>query len=304
MAETTEELLRKLLDQKQADQFRELNKQLLAQNRDLTKQVQALTEQVAYLTRKLFGTHSEKLTDPNQLSLLEDEGVFTDPEQTGNQSEETVVTLAKRKPRKKREETIDPKLPVRETLIEPDRNHCEHGHALTKVGKHFVRDVVHYKPGYLFVERIYEARYKCANCERTDGETHLYQGNAPLALFSHSLATPSLGTAVLHPKYTLGTPVYRQRLEWQRAGLTLSETTMANWVSKAADLVRPVYDLIHTRLMAHKFLQGDETPFQVLREPGKTPRSKSYIWVARTTRLAEHPMTYYAYGNNRSGKFA
>ncbi len=172
------------------------------------------------------------------------------------------------------------------------------------MGKHFVRDVVHYKPGYLFVERIYETRYKCTDCERTDGEDHLYQGAAPQALFPHSLATPSLVTEVLHQKYTLGTPLYRQRLEWQRAGLTLSETTMTNWVIKAANLVRPVYDLIHARLKAHKFLQGDETPFQILREPGKAPRSKSYIWVARTTRLAEHPMIYYAYGNNRSGKFA
>ncbi|WKF85841.1 IS66 family transposase [Lacticaseibacillus pantheris] len=82
--------------------------------------------------------------------------------------------------------------------------------------------------------------------------------------------------------------------------LTLSETTMANWVIKGADLVRPVYDLVHARLIAHRVLQGDETPFQVLQEPGKNPRSKSYIWVARTTRLAEH----YAYGNTRSGKFA
>lgn len=299
MAEATEELLRQLLEQSQ-----ETCKQLMADKREQAKQLQALTEQVAYLTRKLFGAHSEKLTDPNQLSLLEDEGVFTDPEQTGNQSEETVVTLAKRKPKKKREETIDPALPVRETIIEPDRDHCEHGHALTKVGKHFVRDVVHYKPGYLFVERIYETRYKCTDCERTDGEAHLYQGVAPQALFPHSLATPSLVTEVLHQKYTLGTPLYCQRLEWQRAGLTLSETTMTNWVIKAANLVRPVYDLIHARLVAHKFLQGDETPFQVLREPGKAPRSKSYIWVARTTRLAEHPMTYYGYGTTRSGKFA
>lgn len=207
MTKTTEELLRQLLDKKQADEFQELNKQLLAQNRDLTKQVQTLTEQVAYLTRKLFGAHSEKLTDPNQLSLLEDEGVFTDPEQTGNQSEETVVTLAKRKPKKKREETIDPNLPVRETLVEPECDHCEHGHILTKVGKHFIRAAVHYKPGYLFVERIYETRYKCVDCERADGETHLYQGSAPLALFPHSLATPSLVTEVLHQKYTLGTPL-------------------------------------------------------------------------------------------------
>ena len=73
MAKTTEELLEQALEQ---------NSELTKQVGSLTDQIQALTEQVAYLTRKLYGSHSEKLVDPNQLSLLEDSSVFTDPEQT------------------------------------------------------------------------------------------------------------------------------------------------------------------------------------------------------------------------------
>ncbi|WP_125766671.1 IS66 family transposase [Lapidilactobacillus wuchangensis] len=88
----------------------DLLKQALDQNRELTKQIQDLTEQVAYLTRKIYGSHSEKMTDPNQLSLLEEGSVFTDPELTGHQSEKTVVTST-RKPKRKRVETIDPNLP-------------------------------------------------------------------------------------------------------------------------------------------------------------------------------------------------
>jgi hypothetical protein len=42
----------------------------------------------------------------------------------------------------------------------------------------------------------------------------------------------------------------------------------------------------------------------VLREPGKSARSKSYIWVERSIRLADQQVVYYAYGNTRSGKFA
>ena len=88
MAKTTEELLEQALEQ---------NSELTKQVGSLTDQIQALTEQVAYLTRKLYGSHSEKLVDPNQLSLLEDSSVFTDPEQTGEQSEEAVVTSTQRK---------------------------------------------------------------------------------------------------------------------------------------------------------------------------------------------------------------
>ena len=34
------------------------------------KEIQLLKEQVAFLNRKLYGVHSEKMTDPNQLSLF------------------------------------------------------------------------------------------------------------------------------------------------------------------------------------------------------------------------------------------
>ncbi|WP_338216654.1 IS66 family transposase, partial [Lacticaseibacillus salsurivasis] len=277
MAKTTEELLEQALEQ---------NSELTKQVGSLTDQIQALTEQVAYLTRKLYGSHSEKLVDPNQLSLLEDSSVFTDPEQTGEQSEEAVVTSTQRKAKRRRVETIDVNLPVEETVIERERSVCEHGHQLIKVGKHFVRQDVQHIPGRLYVENIYEATYKCADCEQSDGVSHLYQGQAPQALFPHSEATPSLVAEVLHQKYTLGTPLYRQKLEWARAGLIVSETTMANWVINAAEIVRPVYDLMHEHLLSQRFLQGDETPFQVLREPGKSARSKSYIWVERSIRLA------------------
>lgn len=56
MAKTTEELLEQALEQ---------NSELTKQVGSLTDQIQALTEQVAYLTRKLYGSHSEKLVDPN-----------------------------------------------------------------------------------------------------------------------------------------------------------------------------------------------------------------------------------------------
>lgn len=61
MTTTREKKLQRSLDE---------NQKVLKQNRELTKQIQTLTEQVAYLTRKLYGSHSEKMTDPNQLSLF------------------------------------------------------------------------------------------------------------------------------------------------------------------------------------------------------------------------------------------
>ena len=52
-------------------------------------------------------------------------------------------------------------------------------------------------------------------------------------------------------------------------GAALSETTLANWIIKSGGLMRPLYNLIRDKLVAQPYLQGDETPMQVIREPGK-----------------------------------
>lgn len=52
------------------------NERLMAQNEALTEQVKQLNEQIAYMSRKLFGTSSEKTPNESQLSLFEDLEVF------------------------------------------------------------------------------------------------------------------------------------------------------------------------------------------------------------------------------------
>ncbi|MCT4488964.1 transposase, partial [Levilactobacillus parabrevis] len=53
----------------------------------LTAKVKEQAEIIDYLTRKMFGQKSEQV-DPNQLSLLEeDDRVFTEPEQTGQENQ-------------------------------------------------------------------------------------------------------------------------------------------------------------------------------------------------------------------------
>jgi transposase len=282
-----------------------LLQETLRQNSELMKKIKLLNEQVAYLTNKLYGRHSEKMENPGQLSLLDNS--FTEPEQTGNQSEEiseSQTAVSVKRHHRTRSEIISGNLPVEETIIKREDDHCEHGHQLIPIGKHFVRKVIHMIPGKLFVEIIYEETYKCVDCEKIDGCSHLYHGEAPQALIAHSIATPSLIAEILNQKYVLGTPIYRQLKEWQRAGVLLSETTITNWIIKCAAIVKPLYDLLHQRLIEQRFLQGDETPYEVLREPDKPARSKSYIWVIRSISRSDKPIVYYVYGDTRSGRFA
>ena len=54
---------------------------------------------------------------------------------------------------------------------------------------------------------------------------------------------------------------------------------MANWVVKAARHCQPLIDLLQKEIRSGPLINVDETPYQVLNEPGRCNTSKSYMWV-------------------------
>ena len=82
--------------------------------------------------------------------------------------------------------------------------------------------------------------------------------------------------------------MYRLEQEFNRQGLKLSRQTMANWL-------RPVYDLLHKQLCREPVLHADETTLQVLKEPGRSSTSKSYMWLYRTSGCAKQAIVLYEY---------
>lgn len=274
--------------------------------RELKAQIKLLTEQVAFLTRKLYASKSEKV-DPNQTSLFDqDTGVFTEPEQTGDQSSPTSDQVQPKKaPKKTRQTQVAKNVPVHITILEPTDETCPAGHVnITPVGKKFVREELKLIPARLYLNKIYVRTYKCADCADATATAGLFRSLVPPALISHSLASASLVAEVLYRKFVLGVPLYRQLPEMARLGYRTSEATLTNWVIKAAQKLEPLYDELQRQLGLSHHLQGDETPMEVLREPGKAATAKSYMWVARTPVKQPNPVVYYAYGATRSGAFA
>jgi hypothetical protein len=102
----------------------------------------------------------------------------------------------------------------------------------------------------------------------------------------------------------MGLPLYRQEQEWERNGILLSRQTMSNWLIKSAlDWLIPIYVRMCDLLLARSNLHADETTLQVLREPGKTPQSKSYIWLYRTGSDAKNHIVIYEYQPGRGAKY-
>jgi hypothetical protein len=118
-----------------------------------------------------------------------------------------------------------------------------------------------------------------------------------------SFASPEAIAQIMTQKFVMGTPLYRQEQELQRNGIKLSRQTMSNWLIRATeDWLEPIYDMMHELLRGREVLHADETTLQVLREPGKTAQSKSYMWLYRTGGDTDHPIVLYEYQPDRKTK--
>jgi hypothetical protein len=79
----------------------------------------------------------------------------------------------------------------------------------------------------------------------------------------------------------------------------IPRATLANWMIKAGGLIQPVINLLRDRLLEYDIVQMDETTVQVLKEPGKSAQSKSYLWLQRGG-PPEKPIVLYDYDASRS----
>jgi len=123
----------------------------------------------------------------------------------------------------------------------------------------------------------------------------------PKLAIPKSIATPSLLAHVATSKYVDGLPLYRQEKIFQRLGVDVSRATLASWMVKMGELVEPLTERIAREIREGGFVQSDETPFQVLKEPGKRAQSQSYLWALRGG-PHDHPLIYYEYDPSRSAE--
>ena len=124
----------------------------------------------------------------------------------------------------------------------------------------------------------------------------------PAPVLPGSLVSPSLMAHVMSQKYVESMPLYRQEKQFLRLGVELSRQTLANWMLQGADRwLGLLYNLLHDQLLEQEILHADETTLQVLREPGRSAETTSYLWLYRTGRES-NPIILYDYQRTRAGE--
>lgn len=272
------------------------------------KREAVLQEQIDYLTKKLFGASSERRHEEidGQLSLF-DEAETLQSDDILVPDVETIVKEHKRKAKTTLEEKLKG-IPVEEVVVDiPDEDKIcpQCGTPLEYIGKELIRRELEYIPAKVKVKEYVSYHYGCPECKNTDEPYIIKAKLDKKPLMKHSLASESSVAWTIYQKYGNALPLYRQEKDWEQYGIKLSRTTLANWIIYCSKhYFDPLYQFFHRKLLERNFLMADETPVQVLNEPGRRAESKSYMWVYRTGEDGLPPIIMYGYSETRAGENA
>jgi len=266
-----------------------------------------LQEQVDYLTKKLFGSSSEKkvLEIPGQLSLFDEAEVEQDPSLLDE--EETVIKEHTRKKKSTNKDTFKG-LKVTKVIIPlpDDEKVCpDCGTQMERIGEEYVRRELLFVPAKCEVIEYYSETYGCPSCKAGKNEAEkavIVKSEVPKGLVGKGYASSSTVSWTMYQKFANGLPLFRQEKDWLQYGAAITRTTLANWIIYCAEkYFQPLYDYFHRELIKRQFLMADETRVQVLNEPERDPQSQSFMWLFRSGEDGLPTIIMYGYSPTRNG---
>ncbi len=281
---------------------------------DMQARLDEMTEELKLLRKKLFGSSTEHMSNPyvnsDQLTIYPFLGI--EPEKEPEPVEAEYIEIQGYTKSKKAKSTLKEQfsnIPVKQVFIDSlsdeDKLCPTCGTEMQPIGTEIIRrEVIHVKPSMYMLEYV-GTTYGCPVCKDTEDPQFVKDNKAPAALIKGSYTSPSLTSWVLYEKFAKSVPFYRLEKSLEELGAKISRTTMANWAIQCNSLYfKHLTDYFHRELLKRKYLMMDETPIQVLHEPGRTPESKSYVWLMRSGNDGLPPIIYYRYAPTRSGDVA
>jgi len=159
--------------------------------------------------------------------------------------------------------------------LEEEAKVCCCGVHLSRIGEE-VSEKLDIVPAKIQVIRHIRYKYACKSCEGVEGEGPTVKIAPPAPeLIPKGLAIAGLVAHIGVAKYADALPLYRQEKLFARYGIELTRSTMAGWMVKAVERCEPLLRLLQKELISGPLVNADETPVQVLDEPGRKSRERS-----------------------------
>jgi transposase len=255
--------------------------------------IDKLTHENAALKRLKFAARSEGYS-AEQKSLIE-ETLDADLAALAAEIEalEPGKTTAEEKRQPKRE-TLPANLPRLVIRHEPENTTCGCGKAMQRIGED-VAEKLDYQPGVFTVERHVRGKWVCTCCEK------LVQAPVAPHVIDKGLPTTGLLAQVLVAKYLDHLPLYRQEHIFERAGLAIARSTLAQWVGECGVQLQPLVDALAAEMLHHDVLHADETPVAMLK-PGHGKTHRAYLWSYCTTQFDSMKAVVFDFADSRAGQ--
>jgi transposase len=241
----------------------------------LLGQIDDLNGQLYYLKRQLFGKKSEKL-NPAQRMLFENLYQEIQSKIQDRQTEEAPVPATRKNANHHGRRPLPASLDRDVIEIEPgaDEKVCPVCHTeKQRIGEE-VTEKLDYVPACFRVKRYVRAKYACKQCQEQVSIAPL-----PPQAVDKGIATEGLLSHIITSKYADHLPLNRLEGILQRYDVDITVSTMCGWVEQSADLLKPLVDRMHDKILQSPKINTDDTPVPVKSKHRKGSAYNGYLWV-------------------------
>src|SRR5262245_2619304 len=256
--------------------------------------------QIEKLKRQLYGPRSERtsrILDQMELTFEELESTATEDEVAAERAAAKTTTVPAYQRKRPARKPFPEHLP-RERVVVPGPTACLccGGSRLRKLGE-TVTETLEVIPRQWKVIQHVREKFTCRDCEK------ISEAPAPFHVIPRGWAGPSLLAMILFEKFGQHQPLNRQAERYDREGVPLSLSTLADQVGAGCAVLDPILKRIEAHVFAAERLHGDDTTVPVLAK-GKTDTGRCWVYVRddRPFGGSAPPAAIFHYSRDRAGE--
>lgn len=287
---------------RQNEDIKELNKRI--KNLEIENHHQA--QIIAARNRRLFGRKSEKMSyDESQYWLFNEiETVIRGQEKL---PEKTVSVKAHTRIKCGRKPIPDnlPRVRILHDISESEKKCVHCSGMLPKIGEDTWEEVS-IVPVKIFVKQHIYPKYgpcNCKECRNNKEENPIKSAPHEKRIIPGSMADETILAHLAVSKFCDSLPFYRMEKIMRRYGIEYGRETMCHQMIRISRACSGLIELMWHDALSGPVMNMDETVLQVLREPGRDPTAKSWMWVM-IGRPEGKKVILFHYHQKRSGEVA
>lgn len=243
------------------------NRAIKAMEQQIEAERQRHKAEIDAILRRFYGPRSESF-DPRQLLFFGQMMADTapvDPAVAEAESGEPLVTRTIRNRHKHGRGKLPDHLPRFELIhdLSDDQKSCPCCRAPRSCIGSEDSEQLEFLPASFKVIVHKRMKYACKSCDTAGTGANITIADKPEQPIDRGLPGPGLLAHIITSKLGDHLPLYRLEGIFDRAGVSIARPTMCAWMLVCSDLVRPLVELMTTRVKQGKVIHTDDTTVKV-----------------------------------------